>query len=258
MNLYWKYLVISLKGRMQYKASFLFTTLAQLLMSLSSFLVVYFMFLRFRTVRGYSFSEVLLCFSMSLLSFSFAECFARGFDRFSTFIADGTFDRMLVRPRNLIFQVTASTMEFSRAGRFIQAVPVLVYALYAGGVRCTPGRVCALVLMFAGGSALFAGMFIVYAGLCFYTLEGLEFINVFTDGAREFGEYPLDIYGKRLLMFCTFIIPYALVQYYPFLYVTGRSGRVWYGCLPLAGICFLLPCLLFWRTGLRHYVSTGS
>jgi ABC-2 type transport system permease protein len=258
MQLYLKYAAIILKGQMQDKASFFFGALGQALASLSSFFAVYFIFYRFKTVKGFSFSEVLLCFSISLISFSFAECFARGFDRFAVFISDGTFDRMLVRPRNAVFQVAASTMEFSRIGRFIEAAIVFVYALSTSGIPFSAGRIAALIMMFTGSCALFSGMFVLYAALCFFTLEGLEFINIFTDGAREFGEYPLAVYGKRVLKFCTFVIPYALVQYYPFLYVTGRSSCAWYILLPLAGIVFLLPCYVFWRFGMRHYVSTGS
>ena len=258
MRLYLKYLAITVKGHMQYNASFLFSVLGQALASLSSFFAVYFLFYRFKTVKGFTFSEVLLCFSISLISFSFAECFARGFDRFSVFISDGTFDRMLVRPKSTVFQVAASTMEFSRLGRFLEAVVVLVYAAATCGIHFTGGKILALIMMFIDSTALFAGMFVIYASLCFFTLQGLEFINIFTDGAREFGEYPLAIYGKRVLQFCTFIVPYALVQYYPFLYVTGRSNSVWYIFLPLAGIAFLLPCYAFWRIGVRHYVSTGS
>ena len=31
-----------------------------------------------------------------------------------------------------------------------------------------------------------------------------------------------------------------------------------YVLLPVLACLFLLPCLLFWRSGLAHYKSTGS
>lgn len=34
------------------------------------------------------------------------------------------------------------------------------------------------------------------AAFAFYTLDGLEFMNILTDGAREYGKYPIGIYGK--------------------------------------------------------------
>lgn len=87
----------------------------------------------------------------------------------------------------------------------------------------------------------------VYAALCFFTLDGLEFMNVLTDGAREYGKYPIGIYGKRMLQFCTVIVPYALIQYYPLLYLLGRTNSLWNMVMPLFAGIFLIPCYVLWR-----------
>ena len=83
-------------------------------------------------------------------------------------------------------------------------------------------------------------------------------MNVLTDGAREYGKYPIGIYGKRMLQFCTFVVPYALIQYYPLLFLLGSTDSVWYMVIPLAAVLFLLPCHALWRYGVRHYKSSGS
>ena len=112
--------------------------------------------------------------------------------------------------------------------------------------------------MLIGGIAVFSGLFILYAALSFFTIEGLEFMNIFTDGSREFGRYPLSVYGEGILKFYTYIIPIALFQYYPFLYLIGRSDDFRLSLLPLLGFLFVIPCYAFFRFGLRHYQSTGS
>ena len=112
--------------------------------------------------------------------------------------------------------------------------------------------------MLIGGSLLFTGLFLVYAALCFFTLEGLEFMNVLTDGGREYGKYPIDVYGKRMMQFATLIVPYTLVQYYPLQFLLGRTDNVLYMFLPLLAIVFIVPCYLLWRFGVRHYKSSGS
>jgi len=119
-------------------------------------------------------------------------------------------------------------------------------------------KVLTVIFMVIGGTAVFSGLFLIYAALCFFTLEGLEFMNVFTDGAREFGKYPIGIYGKKMLLFTTFIIPYALVQYYPLLFVLGRTDNVMFMVIPLCAVLFLVPCYVLWRFGVRHYTSSGS
>jgi len=216
------------------------------------------MFRRFNKVSGFSYSEVLLCFSIVLIEFSLAECFARGFDSFSSTISNGEFDRIMVRPRNEIFQVLGSKIEFTRIGRMLQAVVMFVYGVRENDVVWNPDKIFAVLFMIIGGTAVFTGIFIIYAAFCFFTIEGLEFMNIFTDGAREFGKYPVNIYGKKVLLVCTFIIPYALIQYYPLLYILDKSNNTGYIFLPLLACFFLIPCYLFWRFGIRHYKSTGS
>ncbi len=258
MKLYLKYVAMHLRSQMQYKTSFFLTVAGQFISSFSALLGVYFLMDRFHQAGGFSYSEVLLCLAVILMAFSLAECFVRGFDAFSAIIANGEFDRIMVRPRNEILQVLGARIEFSRMGRLLQALCVFAYAVPRSGISWNAARACLLPLMVVAGAFVFAGLFIIYAALCFFTTEGLEFINIFTDGGREFCTYPLSIYGERILKFFTCIVPLALVQYYPLLYLTGRSEN-WQHALAPAAACLFLPLsLLLWRVGLRHYKSTGS
>jgi ABC-2 type transport system permease protein len=258
MKLYLRYLMIHLKSQMQYKTSFLLTALGQFLSSFAGLLSISFMFSRFHAVQDFSFPEVLLCFAVVLMAFSLAECFARGFDTFSTMIGDGQFDRIMVRPRGAVFQVLAQKVELTRVGRLIQAILVFCYAIPESGVQWTADKILLLALMILSGTMIFSGLFVIYASLCFFTTEGLEFMNIFTDGGLEFGRYPFSIYGKRVLKFFTYVVPLALVQYYPMRYLIGRSDSMWCFLLPVAALLFLLPCYGLWRLGVCHYKSTGS
>ena len=257
IKLYLHYISIHVKSLMQHKASFFLTVIGQFLTSFNVFLGVYFMMRRFHTVAGFTYSQVLICFAIILTAFSLAECFFRGFDTFSSTISNGQFDRILVQPRGPIFLVLCSKLELTRIGRLMQALVIFAYAGPRSGISWNPFKIFTVLLMLFGGTLVFAGLFLVYASLCFFTLEGLEFMNIFTDGAREYGKYPVSIYGKRVLQICTFLVPFALFQYYPFLYLIDQAPAA-YGLLPLAACLFLCPCLILWRFGIRHYKSTGS
>ncbi len=216
------------------------------------------MFLRFSKVEGFTYSEVLLCFAIMLMEFSLAEMFARGFDQFSGLVKTGEFDRILVRPRNEIIQVLGSKFELTRIGRMMQAVVMFIYGIAKSEITWSVTKLLTVVFMLAGGTVVFTALFLIYAALCFFTLDGLEFMNIFTDGAREFGKYPVGVYGNGILIFATFCIPYALVQYYPLLYILGRRTEIFLMFLPILACWFIVPALLLWRFGVRHYKSSGS
>ncbi|AYV65744.1 MULTISPECIES: ABC transporter permease [Niallia] len=260
MRLYFQYLLLLFKSQMQYRTSFWLLSLGQFLVPFSAFAGLYFLFERFGQIKGWDFYEVGLCFAVIHMAFALSECFARGFDNFSSLVASGDFDRLLVRPRTTFIQVLGSKFEFTRVGRLLQSVMVLGWALFNLAIDWNIMKCITLLLMILSGVFIFTGIFILAATLSFWTIQGLEIANIFTDGGREMAQYPLNIYQKWVTRFFTFVIPFGAVNYLPLLYLLGKGGEAeWlYMLTPLAGILFILPCILVWIVGVRHYRSTGS
>ena len=258
MKLYVKMFLMHLRSQMEYKGSFFLLSFAAMFTSLGELLAIRFLMMRFHTVAGFSYPEVLLCYSVVVMAFSLAELMVRGFDHFPQILRNSEFDRIMVRPCSIMLQVLTSRMDLQRFSKVILAVIVLGYAVTHAAIVWTADKVLVLFLMILGATFLFAGLFILFASICFFTLEGLEIFNILTDGSRTYGEYPVSIYGKEMLKFYTYVLPLALVQYYPLQYLLGRTTRIGFGLLPLAGLLFPLPCYVVWRFGVRHYKSNGS
>ena len=247
-----------LKSQMQYKISFTLLIIGRFFLTASEIIVIFFLFNKYNSVKGFSVEDVLVCAAAIKMAFALAECFARGFDAFPSVVRNGEFDRIMMRPRNEIFLVLSSKIEFTRIAGFLQGAAILIFAASVGGVVWTPDKIFTYVLMIIAGVVVFSSLFLIYAGLCFFTLEGLEFMNVFTDGGRNFGQYPFAVYGSRVLKFFTFVIPHALFQYYPLLYVLGRETNKLYMLSPLLAMLFIIPAYAFWRFGVKKYKSNGS
>ncbi len=260
MVLFLKYLNILFKSQLQYRTSFILLSIGQFFIPFVVFAGLYFMFERFGQIRGWSFYEVALCFGVIHMAFSLSECFARGFDAFSTLIVNGEFDRILVRPRSTILQVLGSKFEFTRIGRLAQSVIVLFLALSGLHIEWTIVKIITLILMITSGIFIFTGIFMLAATLCFWTIQALEVANIFTDGGREMAQYPLDIYKEWVTRFFTFVIPFGTANYLPLMFLLDKvDGNPYvFMITPLIGMLFILPCLLVWRYGVRHYRSTGS
>lgn len=257
MKLYWKFFSIHLKSEMAYPASFFLSCAGRLLLTINALAGIGLMMWRFGAIGDYTAGEVLLGFGVVMTAFNIAECFARGFDVFSKIVREGTFDRLVVRPRALAFQVICQDMRMASLPNIVLGSLVILYGARASGIAWTVPKALVLLSMVACGSLLFFGVFLVYAALCFFTMEGLEFINIFTDGIRTFSQFPFDIYGKGVLFFTTAVMPMAMVQYWPLQYLMGK-GRAIYGMFPVLSLWFLIPCWLAWRLGIRHYASAGS
>ena len=216
------------------------------------------MFNKFGNVDGFTFNDVLICYSISFFGFSTTECFFRGFDHFDEILSSGRFDIILTKPRNLLFQIIGEIIEIKKLGRALLALIVLAIVFAHNPILWSAEKVLAIILMVLGTVIIYSGLFVVRAGICFYTTNSLEIMNIFTDGARDLTEYPLSIYHKAVKGFFTYVIPLALVNLYPLLYLIGKSDNKWYIFLPCLTIFFVIPCLLFWKIGLKKYKSVGS
>ncbi|MDR3147953.1 MAG: ABC-2 family transporter protein [Treponema sp.] len=256
--IYLKYLSMNLRAVLEYRLSACLMALGQFVTTFSWFISIELLFRRFGSIAGWSFAEAGLCFAVTNIAFSLTECFARGFDSFSGLVIRGEFDRLLLRPRGTIVQVLGAKIEITRVGRLLQGLIVLVMMIPRTGIVWDAEKILTLILMILGGAAVFTGIFMLGATVCFFTLEGLEIVNIFTDGGRELASYPLPVYGLRVQRFFTFIIPFGCVNYLPLLYLTGRAEQRLFTLCPLAGFVFILPCLLAWRAGVRRYTSSGS
>lgn len=258
MKIYLKALSLHLKSELEYRSSFIISFLSQILVFFSYYFIIIAMFSKFSNIKGFSMYEVLLCFSIIQFGFAFNEVFARGVDKFDDLIVQGNFDRLLLRPKNIIIQVLCSQSDFVKLSRLIQALIVMVIALINLNINWNIYRVFCLIFMIISGIVIFFGIFILAASYCFITVQGLEVRNVFTDGGKQMAQYPIGVFKKGFVYFFTFIIPYAFVNYYPLLYFVGKSNNIIFGFSPLIVLLYLVPCIVVFYLGIRHYNSVGS
>jgi ABC-2 type transport system permease protein len=260
MRLYLKHISMHVRSQLQYRASTIMVIIAQMFIPLSIFATTVLLFQRFGSMREYTLYQVALCYAVAHMGFSFGELFFRGFDIFSYHVRSGNFDRMLLRPKKLTFQVFCSRFELSRTGRIIQAVAVFIFALVKIQLEWTLLKIIVLCMMILSSVLVFGGVFILGSSVCFFTIQGLEFVNIFTDGGRELAQYPLTIYQKVFRLFFTFIIPFGAFNYLPLSFLLDKtSGNpVIYALIPLISIPFLALCLFIWNKCSKHYKSAGG
>ncbi len=256
LRLYFRHVAIHVRAAMEYRASFALMLVIQVLTPLSALAGVYFLFKNFGALQDWTLPQILLCFAVTYLSFALAECFGRGFDTFSRLIRQGSFDRLMVQPRNLILLTFCSDFALNRVSKIGLALCLLVYAALHAGIRWTAYKLLVLVLMALSGTLVFLGVWIAFAALCFVTIEGLEVVNIFTDGGRELSSYPLDIYLKPVCRFFTLVIPFGVMNYLPLRFLVGKAPAI-YGLSPLYALPFLAACVGVFYLGVRHYRSAG-
>lgn len=262
-TLYWRYVGLSWRSQLQYRASFLMQLAGTLLMSAVEFLAIWALFARFRQLGAWTLPEIALFYGTVNIAWALAEGIGRGFDDFSSVVKNGDFDRVLLRPRSTILQILGREFTLRRIGRIAQALFVLVWGWMDLTLGFSPEKIFLLLFAIAGGMALFLGLLILQATMAFWTVESLEVMNVLTYGGVTTAQYPLAIYPGWLRRFFVLVVPLGCAAYFPILAVLGREDPLgtllwWQWISPLAGFAFLGVALIAWRFGLKRYTSTGS
>lgn len=258
MKLYLYYLKMHLKSKMQYKISFILSFISQIFVFFTYYFIIIALFQKFDNIKGFTIYEVLLTFAVIQFGFAINETFARGVDHFDRLIVQGEYDRILIRPRNLLLQVLGYEIDYTKICKVLQSIVVLVIAIINIDVVWYINKVITLILMLISSILIFFGIFLIAASYCFVTVQGLEVRNVFTDGGKHMAQYPIGIFNKGFIWFFTVIIPYAFVNYYPLLYILGRSDNQLYMFSPLLVIIFLLISFMTFKMGSKRYTSVGS
>lgn len=244
-----------------YPASFLMLAVGNGLITGLDFVGLWIMFSHLDTLGGFSLTEVALLYGASSLGLGIADTLIGSVERIGTYVRTGRLDQMLTKPVPLLVQVCADQFTLRRLGRVTQAT--LVFAWAAAYVDWSPLRVLVAVSMVVSGAAVFFGLFVAFACIQFWTTDATEVANAFTYGGGTVMQYPLTIFPRELMVGLTFVIPVAFVNWYPALYVLGRDdpfgmpGWLQFAS-PLAAVVTCALALLVWRTGVRHYTSTGS
>lgn len=258
MKYYIESLKMHLKSTLEYKTSFILAFISQFLVFFTYYFIILALFNKFNNIKGFTVYEVLLTFSIIQFGYSINEFLARGIDTFDNLIIDGSFDRILLRPRNILLQVLCSNIDFVKLSRVIQSLIVFIIAINNLNISWNISRIICIILMFISSITIFFSIFLLMASYCFITIQGLEIRNLFTDGGKNIAKYPMGIYKKGILLFFTFIIPYALVNYYPLLYLLGKNNNIIYAFSPLLVLLYLIPAFISFKIGTNKYTSTGN
>ncbi|WP_017604120.1 ABC transporter permease [Nocardiopsis alkaliphila] len=215
------------------------------------------------TLAGFTVYEGLLVFALASSAFGIADMFAGSVERLGHHVRTGSFDAMLIRPVSPLVQVAADEFSPRRLGKVVPALVVLGIALVNVDVEWSYLKMALLALTMLSGVLICSAIWVISACVQFFVAGAREAANSLTYGGQALTEYPIAIYGEEIVRSVTYVVPLAFVSWQPALLVLDRPdplGMPEYlrHTGPAVAVLLCACAALVWRTGLRHYRSTGS
>lgn len=264
MNLYPEFIKIQIKTTLQYKGSFFAGVIAQFFGYTVSFLMIWIVVSRFHDLNGWSAYEVLLLYSLNLLTYAIAAFFFYNLTRYlPNMIRTGEFDDILTKPVNPLWYIISRDFNTGYFSHLVTSVALLVICLVNLSVTLTPLRLLMLIIYIVGGSLIQAAILLICSVPTFWLVKNDALVRILFWNVKGFVQYPISIYSKGIQILLTFILPYAFISYYPAAGLLGKSDpwlplNLMQFFNPVIGLLLMVIAYRFWLFGLKNYASTGS
>jgi len=256
-DLYWTYFRLLLKAWSQYQADFAISFVSSSLHDGATLIFLTGVFANIHQLEGWSFEELLLIWGLAVITTNLANGLFDVPHRIHGYIRHGALDRLLVRPPALLFQIAGeSGFTLPALGRVVIGMAAILTVLPE--LQLPWWGMLYLPLAIVGGVLTMFSVQLLVACLNFWFISAQSLLTTVT-WMNRYGQYPVSIFALPFRLLLTWVLPYAMMGFYPAAFLLRRGAYRLYGLLaPLTGLVFFGMALLTWRVALRRYQSTGS
>lgn len=264
LDMFWYYSKTSFRSRLQYKSDAILSAAGLFCRQSGDIIVVYFTLLKFNQINGWNINEMMFLYSLLFITYALLVIFFAGLRDFTYRIEDGAFDRMITRPRGVLFQLMSVNSDWIAAIGY-GSLGILLFILSANNVEIIWNAKTIIYYIFTiiGGVLIQGAIFLFFASLNFFFVKVDNLKSVFYWNMKKFAGYPISIFSKGIQYMLIYVIPFAFVNYFPCQYLLRKEDMAQYPEIymyitPLVGVVLYLMAYGFWKFSFRFYKSTGN
>ncbi|MBU1142415.1 MAG: ABC-2 family transporter protein [Firmicutes bacterium] len=258
LKIYGIFLKQYIKRLMEYRVDFLIGMFAFIFTQAAGLLFLYIIFQNINALAGFSIDEILLMYAISLLPRGIDHLLFDNLWLLPRTVRQGSMDRYLLRPINTLYQFIIERFQPDAFGEIFLGTALLIVTLGRLDFAITLYNITGLLSIVFVGTFIYTGLKLLTSSTSFWLKNSYPLMQI-TYNISDYTKYPILIYPKFIRLLMTFIIPFALISYYPALYLLGQMEylTVMGYLVTVTGVLVFLG-LFVWKKGLKHYESTGS
>ena len=244
---------------MQSKVDFLIGLGGFLISQFAGIAFLYLVFEQIPSMKNWSFEQMRFIYGFAQIP--------RGLDHLFTdnlwmvawqMVVKGTFDKYMLRPMNLFFQIVCEKVQMDALGELLIGIIMVVRAVQNGTVQLTPLKILFFLISIIAGAVIYTSVKLFFAATAFWFKDSMPFLNAAYEMA-DFAKYPIEIYAKPIQIILMTVLPFAFVAYIPstFFLVNANVLKT-IGAECIIAVLFWLVAYGLFQRGLRRYESAGS
>jgi ABC-2 type transport system permease protein len=261
MSVYFK---ASMKSKFEYRGAFLFDIMGCVLGYGTQFVLIWVLISRFEIVKGWAAFEIMLLYSMSIVSYTLASICLRGpIEDLNQKLLTGHFDQTLTKPMHPLAYEIACAFSSNQFIRFLTSLTMLVICFMNLDIQLNFLKIVCLVVFIIGSTLIIGGMMILFNSVSFWSIGGNPLAFQLLWSFRMLIEYPLSLYPKILQILLTVVVPFGFITFYPAQFFLAKNDFLMFNPIlqylnPIVGIAVVCAAFFVWNQGLKRYNSSGS
>lgn len=246
---------------LQSKVDFLMGLFGFFFTQISGILFLYLVFEQIPDLQGWTLEQLIFIYGFAQIP--------RGIDHLFTdnlwmvawrLVISGDFDRYMLRPMNIFFQIIAEKLQPDALGELLVGTILVVYSAVKGVPVLDGVHIAMFGVSVLAGALIYTAIKLLFASLAFWVKRSGPFLQLAYEMA-EFAKYPTEIYAKALRFVITWVIPFAFVAYLPAGYFLGAGSGNHIGVIGIECVIALIFWLIAYgvfHKGIRNYESAGN
>jgi ABC-2 type transport system permease protein len=257
-NILWLQLRTSLALAMQYRADFVIDAFVEVFWTITTFVPLFAVFGTRASVAGWTFGEALMVTGFfTLLQGVLEGAINPSMALVVEQIRKGTFDFVLLKPKDAQFLVSTSRVLPWRAVNVVTALALFGYGFHRLDRAPAPVDVGAAILLFAAACAILYSLWMLSVSVAFYVVK-IDNLTFFFGAIFDAARWPASIFRGALRILFTFVVPLAVMTTFPAEALLGRAGPAKIAGAVVAAIVAFAASRAVWRRARGPYTSASS
>ncbi len=258
-KLYVEYLKLSVKNVVEYRTDFFIGILSMITEQVISIATLLIIFQNIPSIANWKLNELILMYAFSTLGRSIDITF---FDNYWTFgwkyLRPGNFDRVLTKPINNLYQITAERIQVHGIGFFIIGLLALIYSFINLNIEFSITNMIMIVVFTFFSGLIYAGINMFLMTLSFWIIDALPLMTV-TFSFAMIGRYPIELFPNFIKVVICVFLPYAFTGYYPATYFfIGEHYSSLSLLTPVVAMTVWIISYMFFNYGSSKYIGAGN
>jgi len=258
VSLFWLELRTSLALAMQYRTDFVTDGFVEVFWTITALVPLFVVFHARPVVAGWTFGEALMVTGFfTLLQGVLEGAINPSMTLVVEQIRKGTFDFVLLKPKDPQFLVSTARVLPWRAVNLLTAGALFVYGFFDLHRAPPLADVLLTLCVLAASVAILYALWMLAVSLAFYVVR-VDNLTVLFGAVFDAARWPSSVFRGFFHVLFTFVIPLAVMTTFPAEVLLGHATLAHVGGAALAAACALAVCRTVWVRAIAHYTSAGG